>query len=965
MKLNKQQKLAVNHSEGPLLIIAGAGTGKTTVIAERIKHLIAKNLATPSEILALTFTEKASKEMEERVDVAMPYGYERMWIMTFHSFCDQVLRDDGMHAGFDPEFNLLTESESVQFMRNHFDKLGLDYFAPLGKPHKYARDLLTHFSRLADEDVTPRQYLQWVEEQETKNKKQATLSEEEKLEKQKFQELSSAYKTFVELKEKNGVMDFSDLISNTLTLFRKRANVLKEYRKKFKYILVDEYQDTNFTQNELVKFLAGRNGNVTVVADDDQSIYKWRGAAVSNVVQFRKSFPETKVVTLTTNYRSIQYILDCAHKLIQNNNPDRLEIVEGIDKKLKGLKKGNKKSIEFIHTNNLMEETEKIGDEIKKLVGSSYNYQYSDIAILVRANNHAKAFEHALTRAGIPNMFLGPGKLYEQPEVIDLVSFLKFLTDPDDSQTLYRLLSSNFLDINSYDLLRLSNKARRKNTKLYTYLDPKILKTHKLPKDQNSKLLEIRKMLEKYFKQINSKSAGELLYDYIESSGYLQKLVNPDSESEIDKAHNVARFFEKVRNYESTHNEKSVFAVTDWIDLSAELGESPIAGDTDWTQSDSIKLLTIHSAKGLEFPVVFLVNLVNQRFPSANRRDRIPIPDELVKEQLPEGDSHLQEERRLFYVGLTRAEDKAYLSASDFYGEGKRQTKISPFVLETLGEVVSKQLTVGSKDKAEFIEQLPANPSPITNHQSPITQLSYTQIQTYKICPLHYKLRYVLRIPTPKTSALSFGTSIHDTLEDYYKALRKGEKFTKPQIKKSLSTHWINEGYKSKTQERRSFDRAGEYLKKYYDLHKKLPINVHSTETTLNANISDGKDLLKLTGKIDRVDVTEKGLEIVDYKTGDKIPTQRDLDRDEQLTFYALLISKVRQKPYDVDLDDTSFSLYYLKEQKNLVTKRTKSQVGTYEKEIFSIKREIEKSDFKCSGNIICRDCEYRLFCKT
>ena len=202
IKLNKQQKEAVGHREGPMLIIAGAGTGKTTVIVERVKNLIAKDLASPSEILALTFTEKAAREMEERADVAMPYGYERMWIMTFHAFCDQVLRDDGVHAGFDPEFNLLTESESIQFMRDNFDALKLDYFAPLASPHKFVRDLLTHFSRLSDEDVAPSDYIAWANPK-LKTKKEK-LSEEEKLELVKWRELSRAYEIYTKLKTKHG-----------------------------------------------------------------------------------------------------------------------------------------------------------------------------------------------------------------------------------------------------------------------------------------------------------------------------------------------------------------------------------------------------------------------------------------------------------------------------------------------------------------------------------------------------------------------------------------------------------------------------------------------------------------------------------------------------------------------------------------------------------------------------------------
>ncbi|KKP30905.1 MAG: hypothetical protein UR20_C0048G0009, partial [Candidatus Woesebacteria bacterium GW2011_GWE2_31_6] len=248
-KLNKEQLQAINHKDGPLLIIAGAGTGKTTVITERVKNLILKDLAKPEEILALTFTEKAAKEMEERIDLALPYGYTQMWVMTFHSFCDRVLRDNAIHIGLDPKFKLMTEATSIQFIRTNLFEFDLDYFRPLGNPNKFIQGMLNHFSRLQDENITPTEYLIWAK---SKVKSKSTkVSEEEKLEIQKTLELSNAYKKYDELKINKSMFDFGDLITKTLELFNKRPNVLRQYQEKFKYILVDEFQDTNYAQNEL------------------------------------------------------------------------------------------------------------------------------------------------------------------------------------------------------------------------------------------------------------------------------------------------------------------------------------------------------------------------------------------------------------------------------------------------------------------------------------------------------------------------------------------------------------------------------------------------------------------------------------------------------------------------------------------------------------------------------------------
>src|ERR1035437_8576619 len=264
-KLDENQLKAIKHGDGPLLIIAGAGTGKTTVVTQRIKHLVLKRKIPASQILALTFTEKAAFEMQERVDVLLPYGYVNLWINTFHSFCDRVLRDEAHSIGLDPNYKLISESESILFLRQNIFDLNLKIFKPLGNPTKFLDALLVHFSRLKDEDITPIEYINFASKLKSAD------------EKKQYLELANAYKTYESLKVKASLMDFSDLISNTLLLFRTRKNILKKYQNQFKFVLVDEFQDTNYAQNELAILLAGENKNINVVADDDQSIYRFRG----------------------------------------------------------------------------------------------------------------------------------------------------------------------------------------------------------------------------------------------------------------------------------------------------------------------------------------------------------------------------------------------------------------------------------------------------------------------------------------------------------------------------------------------------------------------------------------------------------------------------------------------------------------------------------------------------------------
>jgi DNA helicase-2/ATP-dependent DNA helicase PcrA len=953
--LNKEQLKAVKHKGGPLLIIAGAGTGKTTVVTERIKFLIGKKLAKPSEILALTFTEKAAREMEERVDVAMPFGYTQMWISTFHAFCDRILRREALHIGLDPKFKLMTEAESIQFVRNNLFKFKLKYFRPMGNPTKFVGGMLQHFSRLQDEDVLPEEYERWVKSQKKKKKY-------EKEEIEKWVELSKAYKKYEELKVKEGVFDFGDLIVKTLLLFRKRPNVLKEYRKQFKQILIDGFQDPNDAQNQLAMLLAGKgkNANITVTGDDDQSIYRFRGAAVSNILQFRKAYKNAKVVVLVENYRSTQKILDYAYGLIQHNNPDRLEYVEKVVKKLiSNTRKKREKDIKFFHKDRVENEAEEVAKEIIKLTKKE-NYEYKDIAILVRANNHSEPFIRALARNGIPHQFLGPGRLFKQPEIVDLVSYLKVLYNFDDSVSLYRVLSFDYFKISPKDLVKIGNYARRNNKSFFEACEE--IDNVFVSADTKKKITVIIKIINKHLKKVRKETAGQLLYFFLEDTGYLQKLLSPDTPQAEKRAANVSKLFDKLKTYEVDHEDATVPAVVDWIELSQELGESPQAADTDWTEINAVNLLTAHSAKGLEFPVIFMVNLVSQRFPTIERREQIPIPEDLIKEILPEGEFHDQEERRLFYVGMTRAMKRLYFTAANYYGEGKREKRLSPFVFETLGDdIISSERPEEKGEQLSFLDYSPPSTKE-TIYEIPklhVDFLSYSQIQTFKVCPLHYKLKYIYKVPTPPTSSQSFGNTFHITMKAFYEFVGKGEKPTTTLLYRLLKENWISDGYLSKSHEKGSFDKAKKFLKHYL----KESYDPKITPVAMEQPFIIRLDGLRVGGKIDRVDVVGDSVHIVDYKTGATALTQKQADSDLQLSIYGLAATSIPEPPFNRDPKEVKLSLMYFDTPQTVTTTRTKEQLRRARKEIEDYKRRIEESEFECSKGYLCRNCEYKLFC--
>jgi DNA helicase II / ATP-dependent DNA helicase PcrA len=967
--LNPQQIEAVNHLNGPLLIIAGAGTGKTTVVTERIKFLIFKKKILPSQVLALTFTDKAAREMEERVDVAMPYGYTQMWISTFHAFCDRILRSEAHTIGLDPGYKLISEAESILLLKKNIFNLGLNIFRPLGNPTKFLDALLTHFSRLKDEDISPSQYLEYAKgisnfkfpisnkEPENKHDKSDIDHDEAK----ETLELANAYEKYEELKVKESAMDFSDLISNALLLFRSRKNILKRYQDQFKFILVDEFQDTNYAQNELAILLAGTDKNITVVADDDQSIYRFRGAAVSNVLQFKKSFPKAKIVALNNNYRSTQPILDAAYQLIQHNNPNRLEVVEGIDKRLKSHSIAAKKDIEVIHEMRSEDEADAIAREIKKL--TEKKYQYKDLAILVRANNHASLITTALQRHRIPFQFLGPGYLFQQEEIKDLIAYLAFLTNLSDSVSLFRVLSMDIFEIPYIELNYLLNFAKRKNLNLFEALFN--VEQSFLKPETQTKLVKFREMAVRHLEKSKKDSAGQILYYFLVDSNLFETLNHTDSVKEERRVQNIAKFFDRVKSFETERPDTNIFTLYEWLNLMLQMGDSPTAADIDVKDRNVVNILTVHSSKGLEFKVVFMVNLVSDRFPSRERSEKIPLPDGILKEKnLAESDFHLEEERRLFYVGMTRAKERLYFTAADYYGTGKRPKKLSLFIYEALPELLEEKIE-------RNVQQL-SLPDVLSVYQGTqekeekkpplkLTYITFSNLQMFDICPLHYKAKVIFNIPTPTAAVQSFGISIHNTLYNLYKSLLDKKVLSFDELKEIFKKEWISEGYDGKKHEQERYEQGIKILSEFYKKEFKNRTIPLGLEMPFSFVLKNG---VKVFGKIDRIDKKDNGIEIIDYKTGADNP-KADKAHKLQLAMYALAATRVRDDILNRRPEDITLTLHFLEGNTKKTMNFKQEDLNKLEDDLIAKIEEIEKSDFKCSGGVLCVNCEYKILCNT
>ena len=923
--LNEAQRRAVVHDQGPLLIVAGAGTGKTSVIVRRIAYLIASKRAKPGEIIALTFTDKAAAEMEERVDVLVPYGYTDVWISTFHAFGDRVLREHALELGLTPEFKVLTQPEQIIFFREHLFEFPLSYYRPLSDPAKFISAMLTVFSRAKDEDVSPVEYLDFA--RGLMGQAKLHPEDEELCERaQRELEIADCYQLYQDLMAREGNVDFGDQVNLTLKLFRTHPAVLRRYLERFRYILVDEFQDTNYAQFELVKLLAGNRKNITVVGDDDQSIYKFRGAAISNILGFMDAYPQAKQIVLTTNYRSPQSILDCAYRLIRFNNPDRLEVKNSIEKRLISVKDEGD-APEHLHFETVSCEADVVTKLIEEKVASG-KYVYRDFAILVRSNNDADPFLRALNMRGIPHRFSGSKGLYGREEIRLLISFLHSIVNFDDSPSLYYLAGSEIYDVDQVDLVKLNNFARRRNLTLHEVfeiltqfpvaggtgrdgevalgrLERDVERKGKratpdpteLPEVSEDTLRKVRRLMSDvggYLGLSREKSAGEILYNFIRDTGYLQRLSKERSPVADEKIRNIAKFFDMLRAFSSVAVHDNVHSFVGHLDMLAGAGDDPAVAEAD-LDVDAVNALTIHKAKGLEFRVVFLVSLVSQRFPVPHRKEPIELPEPLVKDILPSGDFHLQEERRLFYVGMTRAKEELYLTSARDYG-GARPKKVSQFVMEALD--LPKMLPTPFKSSAiEAIERnAGASPERLAPAMRPLSPdetltLSHRQVDDYETCPLYYKYVHILRVPIMRYHAVVYGSALHKAVQEYFRRKCENRRMNVQELLSVFESAWVSEGFLTREHEEQRFEAGKTAMRRFFEEEEArgcVPAYVEKEFCFL-------VDKNRIIGRWDRVDESDGEVRIIDFKSSE-VRTQKDADRKTkdslQLQIYALAYKK-------------------------------------------------------------------------
>lgn len=603
-KLNDKQREAASYVGGPLLILAGAGSGKTRVLTYKIAYLLEQNIVKPWEILAITFTNKAAKEMKERVISLVEENANDIWLGTFHSVCVRILKREIESLGYTRDFNIFDELDKEKVIKEVLKKLNI---SDKEYPVSYIK---YEISRAKDNMKGPDEYLSEATGDFRKEK------------------VARVYSAYQELLKKNNAIDFDDIIMLTVKVFLNNPDRLQYYQNKFKYILVDEYQDTNKIQFLLISLLSAAHGNICVVGDESQSIYGFRGADISNILNFEKEFPNAKIVKLEENYRSTKTILEAANQVIKNNKSK-------IDKKLWTENKTGDKIV-YNTLPNEYEEVEYIVDKVDEICRKE-NKTYSDFAILFRTNAQARVLEEVFMRSGTPYRLIGGIKFYARKEIKDITSYLKFIQNPNDNISLRRIINEPKRGIGNTALERLDEIATANNTSIFEV----IKNSDNLVGIRSSgNIIMFREMIEELISKKDTMPVSEYIKLVLKSSGYeamLNETLDKESELRFD---NLLEFIGVAMEFEKENADNTLADFLDSIALVSDV-------DSLEEGAEAVTLMTMHSAKGLEFNVVFLVGMEEGLFPS--------------KRSIEEDES-TEEERRLCYVGITRAREKLFFT---------------------------------------------------------------------------------------------------------------------------------------------------------------------------------------------------------------------------------------------------------------------------------------------------------------
>ncbi|HEV1997683.1 MAG TPA: ATP-dependent DNA helicase, partial [Candidatus Dormibacteraeota bacterium] len=757
--LNAAQAEACEFLQGQMMVLAGPGTGKTRVITHRYLNLINSGVDTDN-IAVFTFTVKAAAEMEERISTLCQTGFKELYVSTFHAFALRFLQEEGHRLPIPWPFRIAHDVERWQLMCKVLERTRPDQLYRLPRPRDVAPDLLKLLERAKQEMAGPEDY----------HRIGADMVMDGRLGAEVHVQVAAIYAAYQDELTQAGLLDFDDTIYWTVRLLEGNPEVLGRWRKRLTHVMVDEFQDTNFSQLRLVEALAGVEGNVAVVGDDDQSIYKFRGASVANLRRFRKTYPGLKIVRLETNYRSTRQVLAAANRLVSQNQ-------ERVKKEVTSDRDGPSARVYLAPDTH--HEVAWTVERIAELLESGAE-PAGEIAVLVRTNAQLRPFTRALQRAGIPYQLSGGRGFLDQPEIKDLRSLLRWAVDPADTQAAARVLGMPGVELDAEVILGLTSAADRQDATMEDVARASLQRAldgeggGERQREVLDGLRSALEMVRAVRNQALRERADEVIFTALERTRYVELLSYPSEIPKRQAGANIDKFVDMAQTFcESVGDDGATLAgfmdQLDAIEESSRVSASAQSIPPIETGREAVNLMTVHQAKGLEFGAVICPGLVEDRFPFRNQGEALPLPQELIAEEVSSRDPRIAEERRLCYVAITRARRHLLLSAAQRY-EGGKKWKPSRFLAD-MGFLPAPD---GSTPEALPPEQdpaveLPAPPVaqaalPMDHPEVPELVVSYSALDSYQTCPRAYQYRYVYHLPTRPSAEQQFGVAVHQAL---------------------------------------------------------------------------------------------------------------------------------------------------------------------------------------------------------
>ena len=967
LKLNPAQHRAITHGNGPLLVIAGAGTGKTRVITERIRHLLETDQTLHGEnILGLTFTKKAAGEMKARVVKAVGERGKDVVLSTFHSFCETLLKE------VDPNRVALEQVDHWILLRRNLARLKLDKFRRLAEPGQFLSDFIQFFSRCQDELVSSDDYQAFADQLSSElAAEKDSLDEDTCKERAEHvalqQEIARAYHASEEILREKRAVALNGLIAEAVTLLKSDTKKCRQLQERFKHILVDEFQDTNIAQLELLHLLSVDRRNIVVVGDNDQAIYRFRGASFGSFKLFLQRFANWQEgqdsspfrVALMDNYRSTPNILRVATQAISMN-----EVSPEFPKKVLQSNKPEGEKIRIVELDAPEDEAAWVADELQRLHAAGRRRK--DFAVLYRQHAHRNHLVEELCLRKIP-FVISKLSILEHPLVRDVLAYLHLIARPFDDIACARVLSAPAWHLSAPDLVRLAERAGRKRTiALYDVLQSP---QTNLPFDpSHTAIAKLLEFLAEQRKTSRRRTARDILGDLVE---WLE--IHPRASRQDRKYVNQLAQF--MKDWEPKSETGGLAEFLEYLDYFQQAGGTLSLEDD--APGDAVQLMTVHGAKGLEFPHVFLLRVNVNAFPARNRAPLFEFPDRLMKEELPEGDFHIQEERRLFYVALTRAQDRLTITTltekkgrvpvfiedllmdpavnrRDLQQSAPKLKKQAPRPTAVPRSTPTSELFPVSEEPPRIFSRIaswaeefhPPAPDPL--------KLSSSAVDNYRKCPQQYAFCYLWSLKEGPRAALTFGSVMHTTIKRFVDQLKKGVKLPFAEVQRIYETEWTSAGFEDGYQEAEYKKDGLEQLRAFHGTMLQASPQILEQEKAFELPLAN--DVI-LTGRMDQVNSLGRNhVEIVDYKTG-KPRKDSDARKNLQLSIYALAAKEI------FEWNPVRLVFHYLQTNQTQVTSRDSKQLDDAEKIVQEAAADIRAAQFPPNPGFICRSCAYKPIC--